>query len=125
MLNTKKFEKDMAAFSSKDHRLVDTYLTHLFTTGWTLEDAKEWIVKHKKNLLTRQIEVNKTAKQWNKIALKCPLCQTTMNLLPLNFSPATLTGEDSKSVWLCSNKDCMNTIYNKESVNEIIRKGGT
>lgn len=123
-MDIEKFEKDMAVFSPKEHRLVNTYLTHLFITGWTLEDAKEWVVEHKKKLLAQQREMNKKAKQWDKIALKCSLCQTIMQLLPLNISPGTQTEDDSKSVWLCPNQNCMHAIYNKESVNDIIRKGG-
>lgn len=124
-MDSEKFEKDMAVFSPKEHRLVDTYLTHLFAKGWTLKNAKEWVVEHKKSLLVQQREMAKVTKQMLKIALKCSLCQTPMQLLQVNVSPGTQTGDGSKSVWLCSNKNCMNTIYNKESVKEIIRKGGT
>jgi len=62
-----------------------------------------------------------------EIEKSCPLCFAPMNLLPLNFNPATLTGDDSQSVWLCSNQECMNTIYNKETIAELqaAKKGGT
>ena len=116
-MDIEKFEKDMAVFSFRQHQDTLTYLAHLKANGWTIANIRRWIEERKEKLTQQQ--------EYKTVAKKCPLCQSSMSLLSLNFSPATLTGEDSKSVWLCSNKDCMNTIYNKESVNEITRKGGT
>jgi hypothetical protein len=105
----------MAAFSFSQHQDVLTYLTHLKATGWTIEDAQAWIKAEKEN-----IESDNT-KSKPKF---CPECQAPMRILPVNVSPSTITGDDSQSVWMCSKKDCGNTIYNKESVNDIIKKGG-
>lgn len=120
-MNIERFEKDMAVFSFGQHQDVLTYLTHLKAKGWTVEDAKEWVAGKKKDLVSRQ----RKAEEYIKLSLICPLCSTQMRLLPVNISKETLTNDDSKSVWLCPNKACMNTIYNRESIDELIRKGGT
>lgn len=123
-MNIEKFKKDMAAFSFGQHQDVLTYLSRLEKTGWTIEDAKEWVEGEKKRLVSQE----EKGKEWTRLSLECPLCSAPMHLLSVNVSKGTLTSDGSKSVWLCPNKSCMNTIYNKESINEIIRqsrKGGT
>ena len=56
----------------------------------------------------------------------CGDCVSSMTLFEVNISKATMTGDlTDKSVWLCSDKKCMNTIYNKETAQEIIKSGGT
>jgi len=116
-MDTEKFEKDMAAFSFGQHQDVLTYLTQLENTGWTIEDAKEWVDSKRKELERSNI--------WALAAtLSCPDCNAPMQILPVNASPATQTGDDSKSVWLCTNRKCMNAIYNTESVEEILKETG-
>lgn len=122
METMKKFEKDMAAFSDKEHRLVDTYLTHLFAMGWTINVVKEWVIQHKKDLKIRRENINNNYKEYADKLIKCPECQIFMQLLPVNIDKATQTGDNSKSVWLCQNKNCMHTIYNTETVQEILNK---
>jgi hypothetical protein len=111
-MNKKKFEKDMAAFSFGQHQDVLTYLNQLEASGWTIEDAREWIQSKREELARRPIRA---------AVFKCPDCQSPMQLLGLNISPATQTGDDSQSVWLCTNRKCMNTIYNTESVQQIMQ----
>ena len=115
MDTVKKFEKDMAAFSFGQHQDVLTYLKQLEVSGWTIEDAKQWIENKRKQ--TPRIPVRAAG-------FRCPDCQSPMQLFPVNVSPATQTNDDSKSVWLCTNKKCMNTIYNTESVEEILKNKG-
>ena len=43
IMDKEKFEKDMAAFSFKQHQDALTYLSHLKITGWTVDDAKQWV----------------------------------------------------------------------------------
>lgn len=53
----------------------------------------------------------------------CGDCVTPMALFEVNISNGTKTGDPTdKSVWLCPNKECMNAIYNKETVKEIRAK---
>jgi len=111
----KKFENDMAAFSFGQHQDVLTYLTHLKATGWTIEDAKKWVEAKQKDLTSTPI---RTA------VFTCPDCQSPMQLLKVNISPATQTNDSSKSVWLCTNKTCMNAIYNTASVEKILKNKG-
>ena len=113
-MDKEKFEKDMTVFSFKQHQDVLTYLSHLETKGWTIEDVKEWVEGEKERLASNSGDTPYPI-------FNCPTCSTPMQLLPVNVSEGTKTNDDSKSVWLCSNKECMHTIYNKESINEIIR----
>ena len=115
-MNIEKFEKDMAVFSFAHHQDVLTYLIHLEKSGWTLKDVKEWIEEKRRLLVSEE----KTL----AVSYNCPKCNTFMRLLPVNFTRATLTEDDSQSVWLCPNSNCMHTIYNKESVEELSQKGG-
>jgi len=113
-MNKEKFKKDMEVFSFKQHQDVLTYLNHLEASGWTVEDAKEWIEMEKKKLADN-------SQGTPYLVFSCPICSKHMNLLPVNVNEATKTNDGSKSVWICSNKDCMHTIYNIESIDEIIR----
>ena len=116
-MNIEKFEKDMAVFSFRQHQDVLTYLSHLEASGWTIEDAREWVEGEKKRLANQS---NGTAFQ----AFPCPLCGKPMGLLPVNVGPGTAVRGGWRSVYLCQNQECMHTIYNKESVEEIQKKGG-
>jgi len=109
-MDIKKFEKNMAAFSLGQHQDALTYLRQLEASGWTIEDAKEWV------------SINHGPAR--AAVFKCPDCQYPMRLLDVNVSPATQTNDTSKSVWLCTNKKCMNTIYNTESIEEILKNKG-
>lgn len=48
--------------------------------------------------------------------LKCPECGSLRQLLPINDSPSTQTGDDSKSMWLCRN--CHYEQFSDKTVNE-------
>jgi len=114
-LDVEKFEKDTAAFSFGQHQDVLTYLHQLEICGWTIEDARKWIEGKRKELARMPVRAAVTM---------CPDCRAPMRLLGVNISPATQTNDNSKSVWFCTNKKCMNTIYNKESVEEILKNKG-
>jgi len=114
-MDMQKFEKDMAAFGFGQHQDALTYYHQLEAAGWTIEDAKGWVDSKRKELERSNIRALAAT-------LSCPDCNAPMQLLPVNISPATRTNDESKSVWLCSNKKCMNAIYNKKSVEETLKK---
>lgn len=104
------FEKDMAAFSFNQHQDALTYLSQLERKGWTIIDAENWIHQHRKA----------RAKQ----TYKCPLCGARMRLLSVNDQLGTQTGDPTDhSVFLCNNKNCMNSIYNKQTIEELKKEG--
>jgi len=115
LVDISKFENDMAAFGFGQHQDALTYFDQLKNCGWTIEDAREWINKKRKKM---------SSKPFRTIMFKCPDCRSPMRLLEVNTGPATRTNDNSESVWLCTNKACMNTIYNKKSVNEILKNHG-
>jgi|GEM_PF-3224852 len=111
----KDFRKDMAAFSFKQHQETLTYLSHLEASGWTIEDARKWVAGEQKKLADR-------SKGIPSQVFPCPICQKRMMLLPVNVDKATKTNDNSKSVWLCSNKDCMHTIYSDRTVQDVMKE---
>jgi hypothetical protein len=53
----------------------------------------------------------------------CPECNKPMVVVPVNVSRCTRINGDYGSAWMCKNKECMNTIYNKETMQEILMEG--
>jgi DNA-directed RNA polymerase subunit RPC12/RpoP len=53
----------------------------------------------------------------------CPRCNSRMAVVPVNISRCTKVDNKYNSVWMCKNKECMNTIYNKETIREILMEG--
>jgi len=117
-MNKEKFEKKMAAFSWKQHQEFLSYHQTLLANDLTFEDAQEWVT----TVLREQEEAIKEdyAKKL-KFARKCPVCQSPMSLFPVNYSNCSQTGDDSKSVWTCLEQTCLEQIYNKKSIDEILR----
>lgn len=103
-----------------------TLLVHLRNNEISLDDLIEYLKKIKDDQIkfVREQEegLSKQKRLWNKIALKCPTCRSPMQLLPVNTQPGDQTGDSSKSVWTCSNKECMETIYNSQTVQEILNQ---
>lgn len=51
---------------------------------------------------------------------ECPYCKKTMYVQSVNTGLGDQTGDPTdKSVWICMNSLCRETIYNKKTVNEI------
>lgn len=121
-MNKEKFEKDMAAFSWKQHQEFVGYFKHLTQMGWTLNDSDKFValeLKQKRDEVAGQKEERINQQRFMK---KCPDCGTPMQLFPVNTCPGCMTGDDSQSVWLCTNKVCMSAVYNTKSVGEIIKQ---
>ncbi len=110
-----KFDKDTEVYSFGFHQNVIQYITLLAQKGYTLDDVKRFIP-------ARQKMFDKVAETLKFTEQKCPECNGLMTLLSVNDQPGTQTGDDSQSAWMCQKQKCGETIYNKESVQEIINK---
>lgn len=112
-----KFEKDMAAFSEKQHHETQNYIHYLKACGWTFEDAVEWLrVKREKAKIEKA-----EAEIYKKI---CEECTSVMYLQPVNNSPQTQTGDSADTfVWICPNKNCMHTIFIQDTLEQIKTRG--
>lgn len=118
-MNTEKFKSDMTVFSLKHHQQFIVYLDLLEEKGWTIDDAREYVRLYKEDLRKRQKEL----KVQTYIDTFCPICQDIMLLYPVNISNSTMTGDpEDKSVWICRNKECMETIYSEKSVEDFTKK---
>lgn len=109
----KNFEENMNAFTFREHQDFITYLLTLRQCGLRVEDAENYVKEKQKSL-----EEKKT--NFLRPMLRDCTCGATMFLLPINTVPGNQTGDDSQSVWLCQNRSCMETIYNKQSIDEIM-----
>jgi len=115
-MDKEKFETDMAAFGFNQHQDVLTYLSHLETMGWTIEDAKLWVTEKKAKVIEQKTKVTLQT----SLIFNCPECSLRMRLLSVNDTSATQTGDSTdKSMWLCPNRECMHTIYNKQTLEEL------
>lgn len=52
---------------------------------------------------------------------QCPECSAYMIPFPVNVSPSTQVDKQYNSVWMCSNKTCMETIYTPDTIHDIIK----
>lgn len=55
----------------------------------------------------------------------CPECNEPMVVVPVNVSRCTRVDGDYNSAWTCKNKECMNVIYNKKTIQEILTEEKT
>lgn len=53
----------------------------------------------------------------------CPDCNKPMIVVPVNVSRCTQVDKKYNSAWTCKNEECMNTIYNKKTMQEILMEG--
>lgn len=99
--------------SRKMRKMFYNLQTTLFQNNKSWLDFLEYIT----TINTIEEEIYKRDLKRSKY---CPECNGIMGLLPVNTEPGNQTGDpDDKSVWLCSNQKCQETIFNKETVTEI------
>jgi len=116
-MDIEEFELAMNAFNFGQHQDALTYIETLKQVGFTLADLYTY-VETKKEILNAATE----RKHKDNPSRICSDCKAIMLLLPVNVSLETQTGDDSKSVWLCRNANCMHTIYNKQTLEEIVKE---
>ena len=115
-----EFEKEMAAFQHKMLLNARSVILHLANEDIPIKDFLSYMEQRMKVEDARAIKFKQAP------PIPCPECGKLMALLPVNRTPGTQTGDpDDKSVWMCPNKICMNAIYNKQTIEEIIKSGGT
>ena len=116
-----KFEKDMSVFGFKHHQDFLTYFDLLEKKGWSVEDVKKYVEAKKEKLDKDRRQAIRNQEAYNKKMLKCPKCSTVMFIRPVNIDAKTQTGDPKdKSVWMCPNEECLHTIYNEKTAQEII-----
>ena len=107
---------DKDPFSSKAWREYLNQSAFLRFAGLTEKDVVEALAERNK----QQEEAIKQEQLANQLVEdnfpKCPTCETAMQILSLNDSPATQTNDDSKSMWLC--RKCHYEQFSNKSVEE-------
>lgn len=118
-MNKKELEKygeDMAAFDYGLHQNVVQYHLTLKRHGYTIEDAFKFVEITNKVLAKEREKIEKHQP-------KCPTCGSLMPMYSVNDKPENQTGDPrDKSVSVCQNPECRETIYNRQSVQAILKK---
>lgn len=112
-LDIKDFEKKFEWYSFG--RLQDflVFVGQLEIHGYTFEDVKEYVE-------TKKAEQEIFRKKFAVYKIDCPDCGNPLWMLPVNDKPSTQTGDDSKTVLLCRNTECLYTEFRTKTVNEIV-----
>lgn len=92
----------------------------------SVEDVREAIkVKALDDAKNRDKRLKEAHARFDK-APKCPECSNPLQLLPVNDSPSTRTGDDSRSLWLC--RQCYYERFStkdvKEELEQILKESG-
>lgn len=99
---------------------ISTLLKHLEKNNVSIEAFIDYIEEQKKEKVKAEKQNKEQGKkdkaQWDKNALKCSECKTTMNLYPVNFTPRDQVGGDFNSQWLCPN--CGYEEYSTKTIRE-------
>jgi len=108
----------MALWDLRAHQDHLVYFKRLKEYNYTLDDVEEFIRLEHERKIKDESDVN-----YAPVTKKCPTCGSYMRLLAVNNSPSTMTGDPSdKSVWICINPLCQETIFNKFTIDELARK---
>lgn len=99
-------KKILAAWNLKTINEALNIHTHLANTGKAWGDVELY--------LRDAVNISQKATATN--IPHCPECGAPLQLLPVNDSPATQTGDDSKSVWLC--RKCFYEKFSDKTVKE-------
>jgi len=110
------------ALNHKTLNKLRNVIIHLREHGKTTDDFLEYAKEYNENHRKVMLEVEKVRAS----QVLCSECKRPMGLRPVNFDNATKTNDNSKSVWMCFNKDCMHTEYSEKTIeqwrNELTRR---
>ena len=115
-------EKLLEPFGFTFGQLQDiiTLLDHLEKNNVSVEEFTEYVENEKIERVKKQKifekEQKKSIEEWQKIALKCPECNTIMGLYPVNTHTGDQTGDESKSMWQCPK--CWHDEYSTKTIQE-------
>lgn len=120
----KHFEKATEAFKLGFQQDVVAYLETIRQRGFAVDDIKDYHEYKLQEAGKIERDVLDDLKK-NNVLQDCPECPGAMLLLPVNDKPESQTGDPrDRSVWVCQNSECMETIYNEETADEIRSGGG-
>jgi len=122
-IDIKEFEKKFEWYPFGRIQDFLVFAGQLQRHGYTLEDVKEYVE-------TKISEQEILRKKYILYKIDCPKCGDPLWLLPVNDKPSTQTGDDSKTVMMCKNPDCLYTEFSTKDINELVyemimkQKGG-
>ncbi len=116
------FEDGLPSYDFRHYQDFVQFLEALKQAGRSIKDVYSYVEIKRKAIEKALSEMTRDAGP----SQQCPECPAVMFLLLVNDKPETQTGDPTdRSVWLCQNNRCLHTIYNKETITEITKAGGT
>lgn len=109
---------EVFALDLRTRNKLANIIKHLRKHGKTVDDYLEYAdamnERHRKEIA----EHEKRQAECRANSIPCPECNSPMALRPVNIDNATITGDDSKSVWICGNNRCMHTEYSEKTIEQ-------
>jgi len=102
-MDEKRYNFIDKTFVTFDFGMIQDFFT-LFSLMDKNDISREELTKYR-DLKASAISSNKP------VGRLCPECEAPMALEYVNISPRTVTGDDSKIVYTCINRDCMHQIF--------------
>jgi len=92
----------------------------------SLEDVRSYVKERIANTQAR-IDLQKRAYEkkvawWNKVAKRCPKCDTPMSLIAITTPKGKANKKGYKSLWSCPKTDCTYEKYMKTDRNVILKR---
>jgi len=103
-----KFNFNNGIFSFGKWQEFVTQYEYLIIHGKSIDDVIEYVEQKKLSNQAQEYTVTR----------KCKECDSPMMLYPVNTGDGDKTGDNSKTVWVCTNKYCMDTVYSIKTVRE-------
>ena len=107
---------DKDPFGMKAWREFLNQQAFLFEHNLSLEDVQTDLDIQKAEMIKAQKEEEQV--KYRNTPL-CPECATPLQLLPVNDTLATQTGDDSKTVWLC--RACLYERFSTNTIEEELK----
>ena len=117
------YEEAIQGFTWGFQQNVFTFIENLKVQGYTIDDFKAYR-NWKMLTLASEAEAIRLKIKADHNAFDCTECRALMFAYPINDKPETQIDDSTlHSVWICQNKNCLHTIYNKETVEELKARG--
>ncbi len=105
------------------HELIALY-DLLTRAGLDMAALRRYLDERTAAAAERLARENEQVRLYNEQARRCPDCGRVMQLYPVNTGPRDQVGGGFHSQWACPGRDCMETIYNRETVDQLMAAMG-
>lgn len=108
---------DLSVGSKQD---LLSILVSIKNSKFSFEEIISYLRDEKSKFVESFKQDQNEQREYEKIAIRCPDCGAVMFLYHVNNKPNVQVGEGLKSQWYCLK--CAHTIFNKKSIQEILKE---